>query len=135
MRARRTAIITTTITTRTRTTIRTSIAARTGRTTRSTRATDTTTARTRRTPGAIRAAQKTGAVIVPVAGQSTRRWSFKNWDIFYLTKPFAKTHLQFGEPLYFSKDDSYEDCSMRLKKSLDELENKVNENVGLVKDN
>ena len=86
-------------------------------------------------PGAIRAAQKTGAVIVPVAGQSTRRWSFKNWDIFYLTKPFAKTYLQFGEPLYFSKDESYEDCSMRLKKSLDELENKVNENVGLVKDN
>jgi len=86
-------------------------------------------------PGAIRAAQKTGAVIIPVAGQSTRRWSFKNWDTFYLTKPFAKTYLLFGEPLTFSKDDAFEDCSMRLKRSLDNLENKVNEDVGLVKDN
>ena len=86
-------------------------------------------------PGTIRAAQKTGAVIVPVAGQSTRRWSFKNWDTFYLSKPFAKTWLLFGEPLIFTKDDSYEDCSLRLKQSLDELESRVNENVGLVKDN
>ena len=86
-------------------------------------------------PGTIRAAQKTGAVIIPVAGQSTRRWSFKNWDTFYLTKPFAKTYLFFGEPLAFSKEDAFEDCSLRLKKSLDDLENKVNENVGLVKDN
>ena len=86
-------------------------------------------------PGTIRAAQKTGAVIIPVAGQSTRRWSFKNWDTFYLTKPFAKTYLFFGEPLTFSKEDAFEDCSLRLKKSLDDLENKVNKNVGLVKDN
>ena len=86
-------------------------------------------------PGTIRAAQKTGAVIIPVAGQSTRRWSFKNWDTFYLTKPFAKTYLFFGEPLTFSKEDAFEDCCLRLKKSLDDLENKVNENVGLVKDN
>lgn len=85
-------------------------------------------------PGAIRAAQKTGAVIVPVAGQSTRRWSFKNWDTFYLSKPFGKTYLLFGEPLIFSKEDSYEVCSIRLKNSLDELENRVNDNVGLVKD-
>ena len=86
-------------------------------------------------PGTIRAAQKTGAVIIPVAGQSTRRWSFKNWDTFYLTKPFAKTYLFFGEPLIFSKENAFEYCSLRLKKSLDDLENKVNENVGLVKDN
>jgi len=86
-------------------------------------------------PGTIRAAQKTGAVIIPVAGQSTRRWSFKNWVTFYLTKPFAKTYLFFGEPLTFSKEDAFEDCSLRLKKSLDDLENKVNKNVGLVKDN
>ena len=86
-------------------------------------------------PGTIRAAQKTGAVIIPVAGQSTRRWSFKNWDTFYLTKPFAKTYLFFGEPLTFSKEDAFEDCSLRLKKSLDDLEKKVNKNVGLVKDN
>ena len=86
-------------------------------------------------PGTIRAAQKTGAVIVPVAGQSNRRWSFKNWDTFYLSKPFAKTWLLFGEPLIFTKDDSYEECSSRLKQSLDELESRVNENVGLVKDN
>ena len=33
--------------------------------------------------GTIRAAQKTGAIIIPVAGLSTKRWSFVNWDTFY----------------------------------------------------
>ncbi len=85
-------------------------------------------------PGAIRAAQKTGAVIVPVAGQSNRRWSFKNWDTFYLSKPFGKTTLLFGSPLVFTIEDSFEECAAQLKTSLDQLEKEVNSRVGLVKD-
>ena len=86
-------------------------------------------------PGAIRAAQKTGAVIVPIAGQSTKRWSFKNWDTFYLSKPFGRISLLFGKPLIFNLEDSFEDCSAQLKSSLDQLEKEVNSRVGLVKDN
>ena len=85
-------------------------------------------------PGAIRAAQKTGAVIVPVAGQSNRRWSFKNWDTFYLSKPFGKTTLLFGPPLVFTIEDPFEECAAQLKTSLDQLEKEVNSRVGLVKD-
>ena len=86
-------------------------------------------------PGAIRAAQKTGAVIVPIAGQSTKRWSFKNWDTFYLSKPFGRISLLFGKPLIFNLEDSFEDCSAQLKSSLDQLEEEVNSRGGLVKDN
>ena len=39
--------------------------------------------------GAIRAAQKTGAVIIPVAGRSTKSWGFTNWDTFLVAKPFG----------------------------------------------
>tara|TARA_B100000214_G_C23837314_1_gene567089 strand:- start:124 stop:810 length:687 start_codon:yes stop_codon:yes gene_type:complete len=85
-------------------------------------------------PGAIRAAQRSGAIIVPVAGQSSRRWSFKNWDTFYLSKPFGTITLTFGKPLSFSKESSFEECSSTLKQSLDQLEEKVNKHVGLVAD-
>ena len=86
-------------------------------------------------PGAIRAAQRTGAIIVPVAGQSSKRWGFTNWDTFYLAKPFGAITLMFGKPLSFSEESSFEDCSNALKKSLDQLEERVNQHVGLVSDN
>mgnify|MGYP006261291269 FL=1 len=71
---------------------------------------------------------------MPVAGQSSRRWSFKNWDTFYLSKPFGTITLTFGKPLSFSKESSFEECSNTLKQALDQLEEKVNKHVGLVTD-
>ena len=61
--------------------------------------------------GAIRAAQKTGAIIIPAAGQSTKHWSFKNWDTFYLAKPFGKIVQLFGEPIILKKDEDYASVS------------------------
>ena len=73
-------------------------------------------------PGAIRAAQKTGVPIIPVAGYSRRNWGFANWDTFYVTKPFTRIELKFGDPLYFSINDDFKDSINRLKKYLDTLE-------------
>ena len=81
--------------------------------------------------GTIRAAQKTGAAIIPVGGQSTKRWSFKNWDTFYVSKPFSKTTIIFGEPIFFDKNQKFEDCQKILKKALDGLEKKVQNHVGM----
>ncbi len=80
-------------------------------------------------PGAIRAAQKTGVPIIPVAGRSRRNWGFTNWDTFYITKPFSTIELKFGEPLYFSIDDDFDSCVTILKTQLDSLEDIVLENM------
>lgn len=75
--------------------------------------------------GAVRAAQRTGVVIVPAAGQSTRRWSFTNWDTFYVAKPFGQIEIVYGEPLSFNEDDDFDNCVNRLKYALDRLEAEV----------
>ena len=81
--------------------------------------------------GAIRAAQKTGAIIIPAAGQSTKRWAFKNWDIFYLSKPFGKIVQLFGPPIIFEMDDSYNECVNKLQLALNKLEKEVERRVGM----
>ena len=80
-------------------------------------------------PGAVRAAQKTGVPIIPVAGRSRRSWSFTNWDTFHITKPFTRIELTFGKPIYFSIDDDFNACIATLKDQLDKLDDAVSENV------
>ena len=75
--------------------------------------------------GTIRAAQKTGAIIIPVAGQSTKRWSFVNWDTFYVSKPFGAISLFYGKPIFFGKNQDFEECKNILKSALDNLESKA----------
>ena len=83
--------------------------------------------------GAIRAAQKTGAIIIPTAGQSTKHWSIKNWDTFYLDKPFGEIVQLFGEPIILKDKDDYASCVEKLKNSLNKLEKKVEAHVGMEK--
>jgi len=80
-------------------------------------------------PGAVRAAQKTGVPIIPVAGRSRGSWGFTNWDTFYITKPFTRIDLSFGEPIYFSIKDDFNNCLDSLKDRLDKLDNAVLKNV------
>jgi len=81
--------------------------------------------------GTISAAQKTGAVVVPAAGQSTKRWSFKNWDTFYLAKPFGKIVQIYGEPLRFDKTENFDDCIHKLEEKLNQLEKEARRRVGM----
>jgi len=75
--------------------------------------------------GVIRAAQKSGAVIVPAIGQAKKRWGFTNWDTFYVAKPFSKIVLRYGNPLIFKKTDDFKECADKLKHALDSLETEV----------
>ncbi len=84
--------------------------------------------------GAIRAAQKTGAIIIPAAGQSTKRWSFKNWDIFYLAKPYGKIIQLFGEPIIINKNDDFRTSVEKLKTALNNLEKEANARVRMEKE-
>ena len=74
-------------------------------------------------PGGIRAAQATNAAIIPISVHSTRRWGFTNWDTFYLEKPFGKIFIQYGEPIFFNKEQDFDECSQILIEKMNELEN------------
>jgi len=75
-------------------------------------------------PGIIRAAQKTGAVIIPVASCSTKNWQFVNWHTFFLEKPFGKIFLEFGAPISFDINDDFESCKKILIDAMNEVEGK-----------
>ena len=78
----------------------------------------------RRVPklGIIRAAQTTGAAIIPVSVHSTKRWGFTNWDTFYLEKPFGKIYIKYGNPIYFKKLKDIQTCSRILIKEMRNIE-------------
>ena len=81
-------------------------------------------------PGAVRAAQATGAVIVPVACNSTRFRGFTNWDTFVVAKAFARTEIIYGPPLTFTRDMDFESCTELLNNELTKLEQLVDERTG-----
>jgi lysophospholipid acyltransferase (LPLAT)-like uncharacterized protein len=80
-------------------------------------------------PGVIKAAQKTGALIIPVSAISTKNWQFTNWHTFYLEKPFGKIFLQYGEPLQLEPEDDYETCKKLLSEAMADVEKRNNEYV------
>jgi lysophospholipid acyltransferase (LPLAT)-like uncharacterized protein len=49
-------------------------------------------------PGTAVAAQRSGALIVPVRAQASRAWHLRNWDQFMIPKPFARVDVRYGEP-------------------------------------
>ena len=72
--------------------------------------------------GVIKAAQKTGAIIIPVSSISTRNWKFVNWHTFFLEKPFGKIFLQYGEPLKLDPEHDFETCKKLLSDAMDKVE-------------
>ena len=73
-------------------------------------------------PGVIKAAQKTGALIIPVSAISTKNWQFTNWHTFFLEKPFGKIFLQYGEPLQLDPEHDFETCKKLLSDAMDKVE-------------
>ncbi len=69
-------------------------------------------------PGAVRLARKSGVPIIPVIGHVSKSWVFKNWHTFYISKPFSKTKLVVGQPIYFTKEQPTEECLNILKKAM-----------------
>ena len=74
-------------------------------------------------PGVIRAAQKTGAFIVPVAVHSTRNWTFVNWDTFYVEKPFGNIFIEYGSPILFDEKMNLNQCEKELINGMNKIEN------------
>ena len=49
-------------------------------------------------PGALIAAHRAGAPIVPITAWSDRLWRLRSWDQFEIPKPFARVVIRYGAP-------------------------------------
>ncbi|HEV2149180.1 MAG TPA: lysophospholipid acyltransferase family protein [Longimicrobiaceae bacterium] len=81
-------------------------------------------------PGALLAAQLTGAPIIPGAGGASRAWWFGSWDRFLVPKPFSRVRIAYGEPIWVPRDADDAD----LEQISREVEARLNELTALVDD-
>lgn len=72
--------------------------------------------RMRAKPGAIKAAQLSGAPLVPLTCAFSRRRVLGTWDRFCFAKPFGRALIIWGEPIYVPRDaDATEQERLRQK--------------------
>lgn len=50
-------------------------------------------------PGAVVAANRAGAPIIPALAYVDRAWKLSSWDGFIIPKPFARITVSYGPPL------------------------------------
>jgi len=65
-------------------------------------------------PGPIMIAKRTGSPIQPLCVESKRFWRAKSWDKMQIPKPFTKTLLTFGEPIYVDAKASQTEVEAKL---------------------
>jgi hypothetical protein len=73
-------------------------------------------------PGAVAAAQRAGAVLLPVTAAPNRAWWLASWDRFCLPQPFAWIDVVYGAPLTVAPGkDALRDGVARLEGALHAL--------------
>lgn len=80
--------------------------------------------RERMKPGALLAAQVSGAPVIPVAADASRAWRFGSWDRFLLPKPFSRVRIAYGAPILVPRDggeEALERAAREAEASLGEL--------------
>lgn len=55
-------------------------------------------------PGALVAAARAGAAILPIVVNTARAWRMNSWDGFLVPKPFARITVAYGDPLHVTGD-------------------------------
>ena len=73
-------------------------------------------------PGPIYLAKKTKAAIIPVAVAAESYWELENWDKYLIPKPFSKTYIEYGQPIFLDEEDGIENCRLSVNKSLNDLQ-------------
>ncbi|HEY8309172.1 MAG TPA: lysophospholipid acyltransferase family protein, partial [Gemmatimonadaceae bacterium] len=56
--------------------------------------------------GAIVAAHRARAPIVPIGVSASGAWRLKSWDGFMIPKPFARVTVAYGDPMYVDAPDA-----------------------------
>lgn len=76
-------------------------------------------------PGAVRAAQRTGAMILPLHVVTDSAWRFGSWDRLMVPKPFAKIDVCYGEPFGVSSRDELGDGIERCAAAMASIEREL----------
>jgi lysophospholipid acyltransferase (LPLAT)-like uncharacterized protein len=82
--------------------------------------------------GVIRLAQLTGARIIPVSYDATRKRLLKSWDRFIVVKPFGRVHVAFAEPFQVPRNITAEERGRyveRLQQTLSSLDRLCDERL------
>jgi len=83
--------------------------------------------------GAIKAAQISGAAILPLSGAVSRRRILGSWDRFCLALPFARGVIFWGEPIYVPAEadpDELERLRQMLEQRLNSLTAEADRHFG-----
>ena len=81
-------------------------------------------------PGIVYIAQRTGMPMVPITNSAENRWNLSSWDRFLIPKPFSKTVIMLGEPIYVPVEctsEELEEKRKELEKQLLELTQKADD--------
>jgi lysophospholipid acyltransferase (LPLAT)-like uncharacterized protein len=66
-------------------------------------------------PGTIYIAQRSGVPIVPITNSAKNRWSLSSWDRFLIPKPFSRTVIILGRPIYVRPESTPEQLEEKRK--------------------
>jgi lysophospholipid acyltransferase (LPLAT)-like uncharacterized protein len=73
-------------------------------------------------PGVVAAAQRGGALIVPLHAEADRAWRLHSWDRFMVPKPFARVWITYGHPFeVIPGEDGFAAGVERATESLDQV--------------
>ncbi|NOT08612.1 MAG: lysophospholipid acyltransferase family protein, partial [Gemmatimonadales bacterium] len=75
--------------------------------------------------GVLHAAQKGGAMVLPLHAGADRAWRLNSWDRFLVPKPFARVRIAYGEPFLVGPGEAGLDAAQR--RAVAELEYVVSE--------
>jgi lysophospholipid acyltransferase (LPLAT)-like uncharacterized protein len=64
-------------------------------------------------PGVVAAAQRGGAVIVPIHARADRGWRLDSWDRFLIPKPAARVTVVYGRPFEVEPGDGGLETGLR----------------------
>ena len=84
-------------------------------------------------PGVILMAQKSGALIVPVASSARRRWLLGTWDRYLLPKPFTRAVMLCGEGIVVPRaatEEEIEAIRIRVGEAISALEREAESRMG-----
>ena len=81
--------------------------------------------RRRAGPGIIALAQRSGRPILPIAVASSKRWVLpKSWDLFTINRPFGKSAIVVGKPIWvdaLANEKSLEEHRLEVQRELDRI--------------
>jgi lysophospholipid acyltransferase (LPLAT)-like uncharacterized protein len=72
-------------------------------------------------PGTVYIAQRSGMPIVPITNSAKDRWNLSSWDRFLIPKPFSRTVIMLGKPIYVAPESTPE----QLEEKRRELEQRL----------